>query len=180
MDPTEPERRPLLEREMAEDELHRWYWLRSELVELGRSLGISTAGGKVELTARIADVLAGRTPRPPSRRVHGVELEGPLHGGTLLPPGQRCSQHLRDYLVGRIGPVFTFDRHMREVVTTGGVTLDEVVQHWYQTRDRRPSDIAPQFEYNRFTRAWREEHPHGDRVALLAAWWDYRNRPRGS
>ena len=60
------------------------------------------------------------------------------------------------------------------------MTLEDVVQHWYDTRDQGRDEIAPQFEYNRFTRTWRAEHPDGDRKALLAAWWEHRNRPRSS
>jgi hypothetical protein len=180
MNPADPEQRPSLEPGMLESELRRWYWLRSELVVFARALGISTAGGKVELTARIADVLTARTPRPPTRRRRSSQLAGPLHSATLVPPDQRCAQELRNYLIGRIGPGFHFDRHMREVVAAGGVTLEEVVQHWYDTRDQGPGDIAPRFEYNQFTRAWRTEHPDGHREALLSAWWEHRTRPRSS
>ena len=163
---------------MPASELRRWYWLRSELAVFARTLGISTGGGKEELTARIADVLAGRRPQPPTRRERGSQLAGPLHGDTVVPPGQRCSQDLRDFLIGRIGPGFHFDRSMREVVAAGGVTLDDVVQQWYDTRDQAPGDIAPQFEYNQFNRAWRTEHPDDGREALLSAWWEHRKRPR--
>ena len=82
VDTTEPEQRPSLEPGLTESELRRWYWLRAELVVLARELGTSTAGSKEELTARIADVLAGRRPRPPTRRERTRQLTGPLDSAT--------------------------------------------------------------------------------------------------
>ena len=173
--------RPPVETITSEDELRRWYWLRSDLVQLARTLRVSTAGSKPELTERLADVLAGRrraTPAERTSRAAAPPLPDSLDGTTMLPPGQRCTQQLRAHLEAVIGPGFRFDGPMRAFISTGGVTLDEVVAHWHATRDRGPDEIAPQFEYNRFTRAWRQAHPHGDREALLAAWWAHRDAPR--
>lgn len=175
--------RPPVETVRSEDELRRWYWLRSELVQLARALGVSTAGAKLELTDRLADALAGRRPTAPvgrSARRPAPPLPDMLDGTTVLPPGQRCTQQLRAHLAAVVGPGFRFDGPMRAFIAAGGVTIDEVVAHWHATRDREPGEIAPQFEYNRFTRKWREDHPDGDREALLAAWWAHRDAPRSS
>ena len=37
--------------------------------------------------------------------------------------------------------------------------------------------IGAQFEYNRFTRSLRAQHPDGSRDDLLAAWRTYRSQP---
>ena len=170
--------RPPIESIDSEDELRRWYWLRSELAQLARVLGVSTAGTKLELTERLADTLGGRPTKAPTRHVAGPQLAGPLDGATVIPEGQRCTQQLRAYFTAAVGPGFRFDAPMREFISAGGATLDQAVEHWHLTRERGPADIAPQFEYNRFTREWRASNPDGDREALLAAWWEQRNAPR--
>ena len=178
MDPAPLSARPALDDVRTEDDLRRWYWLRSELVELARRVGTTASGSKVELTERLAATLAGRPTEPAPRRTTTTQLAGPLDGSTVIPAGQRCSQELRAWFTEAIGPGFRFDGPMRAFVSAGGATLDQAVEHWHRTRDRERADIAPQFEYNRFTRDWRAAHPDGDRAVLLAAWWAHRSAPR--
>ncbi|QHC64487.1 hypothetical protein GSU69_18565 [Rathayibacter festucae] len=59
-------------------------------------------------------------------------------------------------------------------LAAGGGTLADAVAFWHASRSSEPRPIDPQFELNRFTRAWHAEHPDGDRSGLLAAWQEYR------
>ena len=178
MEPAGALARPPIESVTAEDELRRWYWLRTELAQLARALGVTTTGSKLELTERLADTLGGRQPPARARRVATPQLAGPLDGTTVIPVGQRCTQQLRAYFTAAVGRGFRFDGPMRAFISSGGATLDQAVEHWHLSREREPADIAPQFEYNRFTREWRADNPDGDREALLAAWRVQRNAPR--
>ena len=161
-------------------ELRRWYWTLAELTALARRLGVPTRGGKPVLVERLAAVLDGAPPPPaPPRPRAGAQLAAPLHGGSVIPPGQRCSQELRAHLTERIGPAFRFDAHVREFVAGGaGRTLDELVEHWHRTRSAPPREIGPQFELNRFLHERRATHPGEPRAAALAAWREHRARPR--
>lgn len=163
---------------MPESEFRRWYWLRDELAGFARQLGLSTAGGKVELADRIAARLGGRASTPPVRRTAGAQLTGALSTETVIPAGQRSSQALRAFFEAEIGPTFHFDGHMRSFISAGGATLGDAIGHWYATRDAEPTEIAAQFEYNRFTRQWHTDNPHGTREQLLADWWALRTAPR--
>ena len=172
-------RRPPLSTSLSGAELARWYWLKSELVVLARQLGGSTAGGKAELTERLVAGLDGqpvptavRGPRRP-----GAQLTGPLGADTLIPAGQRSGQALRAWFVEQIGPGFRFDGPMRTFIAEGGRTLGDAVDHWYATRHRGPQEITPQFELNRFGRAWRAEHPGSTHAEMLTAWSSYRALP---
>jgi SAP domain-containing new25/Domain of unknown function (DUF6434) len=171
--------RPQLGPQLTGTELRRWYWLRSELADFARSIGVSAAGGKTELTDRLAAALDDQ-PLPaasPATPV-GRQLTGSLTDDTVIPPGQRSSQALRSYFEARVGPGFRFDAAMRSFIGDGaGRTLGEAVDHWHATRSAEPSAIAPQFELNRFTRAWHLAHPGGSRTDLLAAWNAYRALP---
>ena len=85
-----PEQRPEPTTSLTGAELQRWYWLKSELLDLARELGISTAGGKIELTERIAARLDGREliapVRSPKPTVRAAQLKGPLTLDTVIPP----------------------------------------------------------------------------------------------
>lgn len=172
--------RPTLDERLSAAELRRWYWLRSELVVLARSLGITAAGGKIELTDRLCAVLDGH-PREAAtpRRLTGAQLLGPLDDQTVIPPGQRCSEHLRRFFIARVGPSFRFDAATRDFIRAStGLTLGDAVRHWRATRTvDGPPDIAPQFELNRFTRDWCRDHPGGSRQGLAAAWLAHRSLP---
>ncbi|MGW6172766.1 SAP domain-containing protein [Arthrobacter sp. NPDC055138] len=51
---------------LSAQEFLRWYWLKTELQQFARALGISATGDKESITARIAAVLGGE-PAPPQR-----------------------------------------------------------------------------------------------------------------
>ncbi|WP_405527705.1 SAP domain-containing protein [Streptomyces avidinii] len=166
-------------------ELLRWYWTLVELTSLAREIGIATGGGKAALTARLAAALDGLpapvAPPGPARRRAGRQLAAPVTGATVIPPGQRCSQVLREYFVREIGPGFHFDAFMRDYVAGhAGHTLAEAVAHWHATRAEaaEPREVGAQFEFNRFLRAWHAQHPDGARGEALAAWQEHRARPR--
>jgi hypothetical protein len=175
----EDERPPLTDK-LSGAEFRRWYWLKAELAGFAGSLGVRATGSKQVLTDRISAKLDGHPfTEPAIRRQGGKQLTGPLTDATVIPAGQRCSQAVRAWLTQRIGPDFHFDGGMREFFAgaDGTQTLAGAVEHWHRTRDRGHSDIEPQFEYNRFTRAWHAANPNGTRDALLAAWRLYRSRP---
>ena len=172
--------RPALSTTMTGAEMLRWYWLRTELADLARRLGVSSAGGKTELTERLAAVLDGRPPAAstPRRTPGRVQVGGDLTLDTVIPAGQRCSQALRAFFVGHIGPGFTFDAAMRSFIgDNAGATLGDAVAYWSASRGAPPGEIGGQFELNRFTRQWHREHPGGARADLLRAWAAYRATP---
>lgn len=173
--------RPPLTADLSGTEFLRWYWLKDELAGFARSIGQKATGSKAVLTERIAAALEGREFAEPSssRRRSVQQLSGPLTESTVVPAGQRCSQVVRAWLTEQIGPGFRFDAPMREFFAQadGTQTLQDAVAHWHRTRAPDRRDIDPQFEYNRFTRAWHEAHPDGSKEQLLAAWNEYRSRP---
>ncbi|GAA2177737.1 DUF6434 domain-containing protein [Leucobacter tardus] len=173
--------RPQLSRELTGKELLRWYWLKDELADFARSLGLRTGGGKQVLALRLAAALDGVPfAEPVSKRSGSArQLSGPLAASTVIPRGQRCSQVVRAWFVEQVGQPFGFDGEMRAFFakTDGTQTLQDALDCYYATRGQGQKAIDPQFEYNRFTRAWHEEHPDSSREELLDAWRDYRCCP---
>jgi hypothetical protein len=174
------ESRPPLTDQLSADEFLRWYWLRAELAAFARSLGLGAGGAKTELTDRIAARLAGRSvPAAVRHRRRPGRLPEPLTPATVIPAGHSCSQQVRQWLAGAVGPSFRFDAAMREFFASadGPRTLSDAVTHWHRTRQRPERAIDPQFELNRFTRRWHLDHPNGSRRDLLTDWAAYRALP---
>lgn len=173
--------RPALSRDLSAEEFVRWYWLKDELAAFARTLGIRATGGKGLLGDRIVAELAGHAFVEPAAATvsRTKQLSGELTGATLIPAGQRSSQTVRAWMTEQVGPAFHFDAEMRGFFaeSDGTRTMDEAVAHWHATRRQGPRGIDPQFEYNRFTRAWHAQYPAGSRRDLLAAWARYRSRP---
>jgi hypothetical protein len=165
---------------LSTEEFLRWYWLRAELAAFSRALGLGAGGAKTELTDRIAACLAGRSVRAPVRhRRRPGRLAEPLTSATAIPADQPCSQQVRQWLVGAVGPSFRFDAAMREFFASidGPRTLGDAVTHWPRTRHQPRRVIDPQFELNRFTRRWHRDHPEGSHRDLLTDWAVYRAQP---
>lgn len=173
--------RPPLTAGLTGAEFERWYWLKDELSEFARALGIRSGGSKQALTGRIAARLDGRAFEEPrtGHLVRGDQLLPPLTPDSLIPPGQPCSQSVRRWFEEQVGPAFRFDSSMRDFFrhADGTQMLGDALDYWNSTRGEGPTSIDPQFEYNRFTRAWHIDNPEGSRAELLLAWTRYRALP---
>jgi len=128
------ESRPRLTPQLTGAELLRWYWLKDELADFARSLGIRTSGSKDLLTRRLAAALDGvPLDEPPAApRVAGAQLTGPLTHATVIPRGQRCSQVVRAWFVEQVGPGFGFDAAMRAFFAgaDGTHTMQDALGHY--------------------------------------------------
>ncbi|MFM9106960.1 MAG: DUF6434 domain-containing protein [Chloroflexota bacterium] len=173
------EMRPPLSPGMSAAEFARWYWLKRELEPFARRLGVSAAGGKAEIAARISARLSGE-PDPAGAAPRGVRerFAGDLTPETPIPRDPPLDARLRAYMTGACGPGFRFDGHMRAFFRDGqGRTLAEAADHWRGTRSLPLGEIARQFEYNRFAREWRSANPGAAHAALAAAWSERKRRP---
>lgn len=173
--------RPSLTPQLTGTDLLRWYWLKEELAEFARQLEVRATGSKELLTKRIAAKLDGVPFTEPqsAKKTDGAQLSGPLTLTTTIPKGQRCSQFVRAWFVEQVGPAFSFDAETRAFFsqTDGTQTLQNALDHYRATRNQETKSIDPQFEYNRFTRAWYEANPMGRREDLIRDWQKYRSLP---
>lgn len=173
--------RPALTRELTATEFLRWYWLKAELCAFVRTLGLSATGSKQDVTARIAACLEGKTPPSPSTRQNksGKQLEAPLTRETLIPSGQRASQVLREFFEREAGSGFRFTGPIRTFLaeSQGDRTLGEAITVYQSGRGQKAEAIGAQFELNRFTRAFHEQHPGATAKEVRAAWIRYRALP---
>jgi len=173
--------RPALSRDLTATEFLRWYWLKVELCTFARVLGLSATGSKQAVTERITACLEGKTPPGPSTRQRpaGRQLEAPLTRETLIPPGQRASSVLREFFERETGSGFRFTGPIRAFLaeSPGDRTLGDAITLYQSGRRQKTVVIGPQFELNRFTRAFHEQHPGATAKEVRAAWIRYRSMP---
>ena len=167
--------RPELNQQISPQDFLSFYWLKEELIIFLRAQGLSTAGSKQDLTARISRFLGTGTieksaPRKSAKR---TDMPTPLTRHSLIGSGWRCSQELRAFFEREIGPHFHFDGVMRDFIHRGvGKTLQEAIETW-ETAQRQPAHekpIAPQFEYNRHVREYFKTHPGAPLAEAIQDW----------
>jgi len=154
-----------------------YYWLLSELAEFCRAQGLPTSGGKVEITDRIAAHLDGRPVRRAKRPPRTGAMPTRFSPTTRIGAGWRCTSELRQFLQDHLERKITFDARLRGLIHDGqGRSLGDVIDEW-QNVPSETTDIAPQFEYNRFIRAFRAAHIGGTHQQAIKAWAKWRDTP---
>lgn len=177
------EKRPVLHSGLAADVFLDWYWLKSELTDFCRQEKLSTKGGKPEITERIAVFLcSGNKLRPEVERKPAKDMPAGFSLQSVIGPGWRCTEDLRNFLKIHLGANFRFNSVMRDYVLHRlGATLEEAVAAYKADKaDHKESDISAQFEYNRFIRSYMQANPAANRQDVIKAWHAHRNTPKSS
>ena len=171
--------RPILSTSLSEAEFERWYWLKAELQAFCRAQGVSAAGPKLELSARIAALLSSRPHHPPRPKPsRSAAMPSSFTPETVIGHGWRCSQDLRRFFESHFGKSFAFNEPLRNFVKVGvGQTLAEALALYEQSLVAGPRQIAPQFEYNNHMRDYRSTHPSSTHADAVSAWWARRGKP---
>jgi hypothetical protein len=173
--------KPKLEIGMRLADFTNYYWLKDELTEFARGLGLPTHGSKPELSARIERRLRGitfsskvkaRSPRGPR------DSDKPLTRETLVI-NYMSDANTREFFKSAIGPEFHFTYHVNQfrLAAGPGLTYGELVDEWLAERDRRKSPsykapIADHGKYNRFIRDFFADEANKGKTLLeaVAAW----------
>lgn len=153
--------RPILSKELNVQEFSDFYWLKEELQTFCRDNGIGASGSKIEIADRIKIFLQTGEIQKSSRRTSSKtksETHAILSLDTVIMENHRYSQQVRAFFKEAIHPKFHFSTYIQNYFkNNSGKTYRDVVQAWHeeQQRHKDPSyqkEIAPQFEYNQFTR----------------------------
>ncbi|MDP7976933.1 DUF6434 domain-containing protein [Bacillus sp. WLY-B-L8] len=152
--------RPNLTKNISIQDFKDFYWLKEELQSFCREHGISASGSKMEITDRIETFLQTgeikKALRKPKSKAQSQVL-GNLSLDTIITENHRCSQDVRAFFKTVI-PKFHFSTYIQNYFKSNvGKTFRDVVVAWYEEEERKKDptykkDIAPQFEYNQFTR----------------------------
>ncbi|PEA53210.1 cytoplasmic protein [Bacillus pseudomycoides] len=153
--------RPNLTRDISIQDFKNFYWLKEELQSFCREHGISASGSKIEITDRIETFLQTgeikKALRKPKSKTQS-QTQANLSLDTVITENHRCSQDVRAFFKTIISPKFHFSTYIQNYFKNNvGKTYRDVVAAWYEEEERKKDpvykkDIAPQFEYNQFTR----------------------------
>ncbi|MEO1366818.1 MAG: DUF6434 domain-containing protein, partial [Acidobacteriota bacterium] len=151
-------------------EIRRWYWMKSELLEECRRLGLKVSGGKFRLLDRIAhyhDTGEATFPGDKAAKVTSTFnwRSAELTLATVITDSYRNSQNVRRFFKSHVGPHFTFKTaYMAWMRENTGKTLADAVEaiKRMEAESRRPgfqSEIADHNQFNRYTRDFLADNP---------------------
>ncbi|MBU7592458.1 DUF6434 domain-containing protein [Metabacillus halosaccharovorans] len=152
--------RPKLTKHTNIQSFKNYYWLKTELQTFCRENGISVTGSKQEISDRIEAFLKTGEIKSPIRKPNvkrNIKLIEELSLDTVITENHRCSQSVRAFFKTVI-PKFHFSTYIQNYFKNNiGKTYRDVVDAWYKEEERKKAPtytkkIAPQFEYNQFTR----------------------------
>jgi len=110
--------RPKLDKKIQTEQFKNFYWLKEELQDFCREVGLSTAGGKIEITNRIVDYLSGNKSVSLASKNRIIQAEGPkaikpdsvadLNINTVIGTDFKCTQIHREFFKQVAGNSFHF------------------------------------------------------------------------
>jgi SAP domain-containing new25/Domain of unknown function (DUF6434) len=156
------EKKPKLDANMNIQDLSEFYWMKAELHEFCRRLGLSTSGGKIEIHQRIEHFLrTGKrenlSTRPMDTSSSAPSPEGPFNMNTRVWGNFRCTREIRDFFEAVVDRRFHFSVVLQKFIKSNpGITFQQIADEWARLRTLKKSgkvySIDSQFEYNQFTR----------------------------
>jgi hypothetical protein len=124
------QRKPKLGPMMSVADFKGYYWLKADLIEFAKRLGLPTHGYKPELSARIERRLRGLSDRPKSkpRRPRGPrDSDKPLRRDTPVVT-YKSDAKTRAFFKSQIGPEFHFTYHVNQFrLAYPGLTYGDLV-----------------------------------------------------
>lgn len=181
--------RPQLDKNLSAESFHEYYWLKEELVSFCRKIGINCSGGKRDIAGRISSYLeTGEIDTKPSRRKAKPASRfdwnhESLSVNTTISDNYKNTENVRAFFQQEIGKQFKFNtQFMNWMKMNHGKTLGDAIIEWQRIavlkKDKNhQTDIAPQFEYNRYTRDFHAKNPALTAKDAVHCWKIKRNRP---
>lgn len=160
--------RPAIHSVTSGEELKNWYWLKTEVIEYARALGVAQSGGKFEIIDRIAVFLdTGIAEKPKSRVVHISDFNWhsePLTPQTLITASYMNTQNVRRFFEAEIGPRFSFNiAFMAWIKANIGKTLADATAEWLRLEADKKAGTKPaipyQNQFNAYVQAFFDENP---------------------
>ncbi len=144
------------------------YWYKTELVEFCRINGMTTSGGKLDLSARIEKFLLSGEKEVTTQKKKKVSSTfnwkvEKLSSSTVITDSYSNSENVRSFFTEQIGKKFKFNvKFMNWMKSSQGKTLGDAIDKWIEISNRPQEDekeIAPQFQYNRYIRDFMRANP---------------------
>lgn len=179
---------PVLNRSISEKDFRDFYWLKHELIQFCRTYGLSAVGGKQEVADRIALFLrTGKKQKPVTKIIKKSSKVQALSLQTVVTDSFRCTREVRNFFITHLGPQFKFSVVLQKYIKKNfGITFADIIAEHKRLKQLKKEgklnlEIAEQFEYNRFTRAFFADPANAgkSRADCIAAWKAIKSK-RGS
>jgi len=182
--------RPNLNENISVKDFNEFYWLKQELVDFCRIIGISTSGGKLEIADRIRHYLStGNVKSTETKKIKNTSKfdweNEKLTRETIITDNYKNGENVRSFFEREIGSHFAFNvifmKWMKENV---GKNLNDAIVEWNRIYNLKKdknyiSEINPQFEYNRYMRAFLNDNP-GLSSKDAMKYWKLKRSQRGT
>ena len=155
--------RPNIASISSAEELKRWYWLKDELIEQARNVGVKASGGKFIILDRLAYFLdTGKIVWPGDEKPKiGSKFNWhtePLSLQTLITDSYKNSQNVRRFFKQHAGDKFKFNIALMDWMKSAqGKTLADAVKEYGRLTSLSAdagfqSKIKPHNQFNQYTR----------------------------
>ena len=174
--------RPLLAKNLDSRIFKEYYYLKEELEDFCRKNKLSTTGGKIEITNRIAYFLeTGKHLTILSVKKKPVVLEK-IFIDTKIESDFVCSQKHRTFFKEQIGHSFSFNVAFQNWLKSNtGKTYKEAISAYYQILEDKKTGktkIDKQFEYNTYIRDFFADN-QGKSLEDAIKCWKYKKQLPG-
>ena len=166
--------RPDLDITLDGKTFREYYYLKEELVDFCRKHNLQAAGGKLELTDRIAEFLdTGKR----SSATH-IKRKSPSVGeitlDTVIESNFVCSEKHRAFYKEHIGNSFSFNVLFQKwLKSNAGKTYRESIDAYYQIledKKKNKTTIDRQFEYNTYIRDFFTDNKDKNLEQAIKCW----------
>ena len=182
-------KRPDLNKEISNKDFKDFYWLKSELMNFCREIGISSSssGGKIEITNRISEYLkTGKiTKNATNKKPKLLKATQPITKETVIGIEYRTYKEKQEFLKSKIGNQFHFTIHLLAYFKekTGTKNYGDLINEWYKEIELKKdpnfkNEIAPQFEYNTYIRDFLKDNPSETKKVAIQ-YWNIKRKARG-
>lgn len=174
--------RPELNSQISLRDFQEFYWLKEELRQFCKSVGLGIQGSKIDLANRISAFLetgeiscASRAPRQKTSSKFDWN-KAALSLETVITDNYKNSENVRSFFTYHIGAHFHFTvGFIRWMKANTGKTLQEAAVEWTRLHQLKKdgnykTEIAPQFEYNRYMRDFLADNPDKSSRDAMQYW----------
>lgn len=172
--------RPKLDENISIENFQNYYWLKKELVDFCRNLGINTSGGKIDISYRIEQYLKTGEKIVHSEREKSISKfnwnSTKLDLNTLITDNFSCTENVRSFFKQTIGENFKFNvPFLKWLKSNNRKTLEEAIEKWKEINAHKKdtnfkTEIAPQFEYNTYIREFMSDNRNLSMKDAINCW----------
>ena len=180
------DKRPELNKKISLKSFKDFYWLKVELVNFCREVGISSSGGKIEIANRISEYLkTGKiTTRTRPKKTKLPKSSEPITKNAVLGIEYRTYKEKKEFLQSVIGKQFHFTVHLLGYFkqNAGKKTYGDLIDEWHKEQKLKKDpnfvkEISPQFEYNIYIRDFMKANPDKTRGDAIKHWKIKKSKP---